>query len=118
MNTRNQYETLLEIANNDLIGLGKRIVIEEEEGDYSVKIVDSDNNTEIFAEGWDEEDLEELINEAWDSAKQTNQDPRADEISEAIKKLPDEMKTKLISEVYFNLPDYWKDRFLEMTDNR
>lgn len=118
MNTRSQYETLLELANNDLIGLGKRIVIEEEEGEYSVKIVDSDNNTEVFAEGWEEQHLEGLINEAWYCAKQTNQDSRAEEFSEAIKKLPDEMKTRLISEIYFNLPDYWKDRFLEMTDNR
>ena len=72
MNRINNYQDLLKEANEDLAKHNKEIIIKEEEGQYDVIIHDTaDPNKEddYFAGGYYEDELGEVVNDAWVHAK-------------------------------------------------
>ena len=122
MNKHNDYKTLLQQANEDLASIGKSLVLEEEEGQYSLYIHDDGDRVECYAEGYNEDELSDLITEAWHHAKAGPKRPKTqsekeDEIRTLINRLSAESRAELLAELYLALPDYWKDRFLEKTSN-
>ena len=123
MNKRNDYETILKMANEDLASIGKQIVLDkDEDGTYSVLVQDDHDNTDCFAEGYYEDELGELISEAWSHAKagpkhRKTQAEKEDEIRNLFKKLSRESRVDLLVEFYYDLDDYWKDKFLDGTGN-
>lgn len=71
MNTRNNYRSLLKEANKDLKHWGMKLVLHKEDGSYSLNIESSDGaQKRNYASGYYENELEELINDAWAFAKQ------------------------------------------------
>lgn len=122
MNKHNDYKTLLQQANEDLASIGKSLILEEEEGQYSLYIHDDGDRVECYAEGYNEDELSDLITEAWHHAKTGPKRPKTqsekeDEIRTLINRLSAESRAELLAELYLALPDYWKDRFLEITCN-
>ena len=71
MNRRNDYIGLLEMANDELKGLGVEIKVKEKNGGfYDIDIVEkNDNNTMSFAENFYEDELADCIIDAWSQAK-------------------------------------------------
>lgn len=75
MNKVNDYETLLGLANKDLKKYNMEIGIVQTDCDYSVEIhmIDSRGNStgeaDVFAEGYYEDELGPVINEAWVHAR-------------------------------------------------
>lgn len=119
MNRVNDYETLLALANEDLASKGKQLVLEkDEDGSYTLLIQDDNDRTDCFAEGYYEDELGELVNDAWVHAKAGPRKPKTqkekeDEIRTLFGKLSGESRSDLLAELYRELPDYWKDKFLE-----
>ena len=71
MNRRNEWENLLKTANEDLKADGIRISIDddEEEGYFRCIIYKGNRKIETYAENYYEDELGELINDAWSYAK-------------------------------------------------
>lgn len=124
MNKVNDYEALLKLANEDLASVGKQLVLDKDkdDGSYSVLVHDDRDQIDCFAEGYYEDELGELINDAWVHAKAgpkrpKTQNEKEDEIRTLINRLSAESRAELLAELYETLPDYWKDKFLELTGN-
>lgn len=71
MNTRNEWKKLLEIANDDLglYGLALDVNDNDEEGFFKCDILKNGEVVETYAENYYEDELDDLINDAWDYAK-------------------------------------------------
>lgn len=122
MNKHNDYDTLLRQANADLASAGKSLVLEKEDGQYSLYIHDDSDRVECYAEGYYENELQDLITDAWHDAKAGPKRPKTqtekeDQIRTLANHLSAESRAELLAELYLALPDYWKDRFLEKTNN-
>ena len=67
MNKRNDWENLLELANKDLARqkISISITCPEEEGFYQCDILQDGIVVETYAENFYEEELSDLITEAW-----------------------------------------------------
>lgn len=122
MNRHNDYDTLLQQANEELASIGKSLVLEKEDGQYSLYIHDDGDRVECYAEGYYEDELSDLITNAWHDAKTGPKRPKTkkekeDEIRTLINRLSAKSRAELLAELYLALPDYWKDRFLEKTEN-
>ena len=67
MNKRNDWENLLELANKDLARqkISISITCPEEEGFYRCDILQDGIVVETYAENFYEEELSDLITEAW-----------------------------------------------------
>ena len=71
MNKRNDWENLLSIANNDLAkhGFSLKVYEPEEEGFYFLDILKDGKEFDNYAGNYYEEELEELVSEAWGYVK-------------------------------------------------
>ncbi len=76
MNTRNDWEATLQMANEDLKQYGMEIIVrpdgpgvEVDDAYYSVFIKEGDKEEEIFADNYYEHELGEVVNEAWAHAR-------------------------------------------------
>lgn len=68
-NKVNNWEELLKLANKELIQQEVYIAVDSNgDGTYSVEIVDNDK-AECYADGYYEDELGDLINDAWAHAK-------------------------------------------------
>ena len=68
-NTRNDWQELLKLANEELKQGGVQIdVSATDEGSYDV-VINNNGITEIYASGYYEHELSELVNDAWAHAK-------------------------------------------------
>lgn len=67
MNRVNNWEQLLEQANKELEKRGYRIDVndDEEEGFYDCNIFKDGKFVEVYAENYYEDELSELVNDAW-----------------------------------------------------
>lgn len=66
MNTRNDWEYLLQMANEDLNKIGYSILITEpEEGFYDCEIWKDGELVETYAENYYENELSDLVTEVW-----------------------------------------------------
>lgn len=66
MNRRNEWKKLLEIANNDLALYGySLLIVEPEEGFYNCEIWKDGECVDTYAENYYEDELDELVNDAW-----------------------------------------------------
>lgn len=66
MNKRNDYRSLLKYANEDLEKMGAKIILESEDGAYNLLLAKLDGSkTEEYACGYYEDELADLINDAW-----------------------------------------------------
>ena len=65
MNRHNDWENLLKYANEDLAVHGYELKIYEEDGCYSCDIWKDGKALEIYAENYFEDELSDLINDAW-----------------------------------------------------
>lgn len=69
-NKVNNWEELLKLANKDLIKQNLEIKLEEFDGAYTLYIDNTeDKSYDIFAEGYYEDELSDLINDAWAHAR-------------------------------------------------
>ena len=82
MNRRNDWEGLLAYVNEDLGKYGKRLEVFEDGGCYGVNIVDHGKAT-MYADNYFEDEMENLINDAWAEARTS----REDEVNEKIRKV-------------------------------
>ena len=69
MNRVNDWRSLLAIANEDLAKIGYELKIYEEDGCYSCDIWKNGVAYNIYAENYYEDELSELINDAWHHVK-------------------------------------------------
>ena len=66
MNTRNEWQNLLKIANEDLDKIGySLLIVGDEEGYYNCEIRKDGELVEVFAENYFENELSDLVTEAW-----------------------------------------------------
>lgn len=66
MNRRNEWQKILEIANNDLALYGySLLIVEPEEGFYNCEIWKDGEHVDTYAENYYEDELDELVNDAW-----------------------------------------------------
>ena len=66
MNRRNEWQKILEIANNDLALYGYALlIVEPEEGFYNCEIWKDGEKVDTYAENYYEDELDELVNDAW-----------------------------------------------------
>lgn len=123
MSNKTDYKQLLEHANKDLAPIGKKLILkEDEEGYFSLHIREKSGKMTCYAENYYENELEDLITEACADAKASPKNPKTqaekeDEIRALMKSLSKESQSELLAELYHSLSDYWKDHFLELTDN-
>ena len=69
-NRVNNWEELLKLANEDLVKQNLEIKLEEFDGAYTLYIDNTeDKSYDIFAEGYYEDELVDLINDAWAHAR-------------------------------------------------
>lgn len=69
-NRVNNWRELLKLANEDLKKYNKVIKLEEFDGTYTLYIDNTDDKSyDIFAEGYYEDELGDLINDAWAHAR-------------------------------------------------
>lgn len=68
MDKKKGWEWFLEMVNKNLTPLGLGIEVKREDGAFSVEIIDG-NERECFAENFYEEELGDLINDAWAHAR-------------------------------------------------
>ena len=69
-NRVNNWEQLLELANKDLAKYGVPMkVLHDEITDYDLHIFYPDGTTDIYAENYYEDELGELVNDAWAHAR-------------------------------------------------
>lgn len=72
MNRRNNWEQLLEYANEDLEKSGYSIlVVEPEEGFYNCEIRKDGQLVEVYAQNYFEDELADLMSDAWHYVKST-----------------------------------------------
>ena len=66
-NRVNNWEQLLELANKDLkkYGVELNVLLVDDTGDYDLHIFYPDGTTDIFAQNYYEDELGELVNDAW-----------------------------------------------------
>lgn len=76
MNRVNDWKNLLAIANADLATIGCELKIYEEDGCYSCDIWRNGVAYNIYAENYYEDELSELINDAWNYVK--NEIPKSE----------------------------------------
>lgn len=78
MNKHNNWEKLLTYANEDLAKIGYQLELEETEGCYDCKVTTDGYVVETYAENYLEEELSDLITDAWhdvmEKYKNTNKD--------------------------------------------
>jgi hypothetical protein len=67
----NNWEQLLELANKDLkkYGVELNVLFVDDTGDYDLHIFYPDGTTDIFAQNYYEDELGELVNDAWAHAR-------------------------------------------------
>jgi len=70
MNKHNDWENLLKYANEDLATIGCELKIYEEDGCYSCDIWKDGKALEIYAENYYEDELSDLVNDAWHDVKE------------------------------------------------
>lgn len=104
MNRRNDYMDILRLANEDLEKHGSRIEITDDgDGAFNVEITGG-GWSETFAEGYYEDELAVLVNDAWAHE-------RARIAAESEKRIDG------LVEAYLGLTDEEKDEFLRRTGN-
>ena len=70
MNRRNEWQTILKLANEDLEKFGySLLIVEPEEGFYNCEIRKDGELVETYAENYYEDELSDLITEAWHDIK-------------------------------------------------
>lgn len=75
MNKRNEWETTLQMANEDLKQYGMEIIVRpdgpgmEVDDDYHTVFIKDDDEEEVFADNYYEHELGEVVNEAWAHAR-------------------------------------------------
>ena len=71
MNRYNDWQTLLKYANEDLDKFGySLLIVEPEEGFYNCEIcADGEDENEVYAENYYEDELSDLITDAWHDVK-------------------------------------------------
>ena len=71
MNSRKEWQNLLKLANEDLKQYGYRLSVndDEDEGFFSCIIYKGNKEVDIYAENFYENELDELVNEAWHYVK-------------------------------------------------
>lgn len=70
MNRYNAWQTILEMANEDLERFGYSILlVEPEEGFYNCEIWKDGECVDTCAENYYEDELDELVNDAWHFVK-------------------------------------------------
>lgn len=70
MNTRNDWQNLLKIANSDLKDYGYELnVFDYGDGYYICEILKDGMSEEVYAENFYENELSDLITEAWHYVK-------------------------------------------------
>lgn len=70
-NRVNNWEQLVELANKDLkkYGVELKVIHVDETADYDLHISYPDGTTDIFAQNYYEDELGELVNDAWAHAR-------------------------------------------------
>ena len=102
MNKVNDWKTTLNAANKALAKQGKVITLEEFDETYTIYIEDTATSEwDVYAEGYYEDELCDLINDAW---------------AHALPKVTHNVKE--LAEAYLGLTDAEKDEFLELTGNQ
>ena len=77
MNRINDYNEIWKLANADLEKYGMQIELQKDDCDaYAVIIRFKDGKTDYFAEGYYEDELGEVINDAWVHAKAKAKAPK------------------------------------------
>lgn len=99
-NRVNNWRELLKLANEDLKKYNAEIGVYDHDGEFSVTIV-VNGVEEEYADGYYEEELGDLINDAWAHAR-------------AKKK----HNVEKLVEAYLELTDAEKDEFLRLTENQ
>ena len=79
MNKHNDWEKLLAYANEDLAKIGYQLELEETEGCYDCKVTTDGYVVEVYAENYTEEELSNLITDAWHDVKEKYKDTNKDE---------------------------------------
>ena len=70
MNRYNDWQTMLKYANEDLDKFGySLLIVEPEEGFYNCEIRKDGNLVETYAENYYEDELSDLITDAWHDTK-------------------------------------------------
>ena len=70
MNRYNDWQTILKLANEDLEKFGySLLIVEPEEGFYNCEIRKDGELVETYAENYYEDELSDLITEAWHDIK-------------------------------------------------
>lgn len=67
MNKRNEWQNLLKIANEDLKQYGYRLSVNDrgDKGFFKCVIYKGNKKVDTYAENFYENELEDLVNEAW-----------------------------------------------------
>lgn len=99
-NKVNPWEKILKLANKDLKKFNAEIGVYDHDDVYSVTII-VNGVEEEYADGYYEDELGDLINDAWGYAM-------------AKKK----HNVEKLVEAYFELTDAEKDEFLRLTENQ
>ena len=69
-NRVNNWQELLKLANKDLAKHGCKLTLEEFDGSYTLYIENTTTaKVETYAEGYYEDELGELVNDAWAHAR-------------------------------------------------
>ena len=69
-NRVNNWQELLKLANKDLANYNTRLTLEEFDGSYTLYIESTTTKKwETYAEGYYEDELSELVNDAWAHAR-------------------------------------------------
>lgn len=70
MNRINDWQGLLNLCNANLASYKMHIEVSEDDGAYSIQIIDQTENTvENFAENFYEDELSMCVNDAWAHAR-------------------------------------------------
>lgn len=69
MNKRNDWQNLLKYANEDLVKYGYSLALKETDGCYDCQIVKDGVVIDTYAENYYEDELSDLINDAWHEVK-------------------------------------------------
>lgn len=70
MNRYNDWEQMLQFANEDLEKTGySLLIVEPEEGFYDLEIRKDGELDEVYAENYYKDELSELVNDAWHYVK-------------------------------------------------
>lgn len=108
-NKVNNWKELLRLANEDLKKFNAELGVYEEDGEFSITIVIGDEETE-YASGYYEDELSDLINDAWAHASAKSKSKKQTEIVA--------QRPAILAEIYNGMTDAEKDEFLRMTGNQ